>query len=115
MVESDGQQTEIDVEDLDIDKALDINSAIAVEKEIAADTIGALFAATRTHFLPHVEKCTLVLVELLTHYYEGIRKSATDSLLEIVRTFYDLSGPQEWVAGVNIVRVITHQKTHLSY
>lgn len=106
VIESDGQQGEVDVEDLDVDKALDINSAIAVEKEIAADTIGALFAATGTHFLPHVERCTLVLVDLLSHYYEGIRKSATDSLLEIVRTFYDLSGPTEWQSGVNVVRFI---------
>ncbi|KAI0311667.1 ARM repeat-containing protein [Amylostereum chailletii] len=90
----------IEIEDLDVDKMLDVNSAIAVEKEIAADTIGTLFAATGTHFLPFVEPCTLELVALLPHYYEGIRKSATDSLLAIVRTFYDLTNPQEWHAGL---------------
>jgi hypothetical protein len=91
----------IDVEDLDFDfdKLMDVNSAIAVEKEIAADTIGTLFAATQAHFLAFVEQCTLELVALLPHYYEGIRKSATDSLLEIVRTFYDLSDHEEWVPG----------------
>lgn len=78
---------------------MDVNSAIAVEKEIAADTIGTLFAATQAHFLPFVEQCTLELVALLPHYYEGIRKSATDSLLEIVRTFYELSNHEEWVPG----------------
>lgn len=78
---------------------LDVNSAIAVEKEIAADTIGTLFSETQGHFFPYVEECALELVALLPHYYEGIRKSATDSLLEIVRTFYDLSDHQEWQAG----------------
>uniref|UniRef100_A0A8H7XV39 Importin N-terminal domain-containing protein n=1 Tax=Psilocybe cubensis TaxID=181762 RepID=A0A8H7XV39_PSICU len=91
----------VEIEDLDLDKMMDVNSAIAVEKEIAADTIGTLFAATQLHFLPYVESCTLELIALLPHYYEGIRKSATDSLLEIVRTFYDLSEHDEWIPGAN--------------
>jgi hypothetical protein len=90
---------------VDIDKMLDVNSAIAVEKEIAADTIGTLFAATRNHFFPYVEQCTLALVQLLPHYYEGIRKSATESLLEIVRTFYELSDHNEWQPGAKVVSV----------
>ena len=55
------------------------------------------------HFLPFVESCTVELIALLPHYYEGIRKSATDSLLEIVRTFYDLSEHEEWQPGANSV------------
>jgi hypothetical protein len=101
--ESDG----IEVEDVDLDKLMDVNSAIAVEKEIAADTIGTLFAATKGHFFPYVEQCALQLVALLSHYYEGIRKSATDSLLEIVRTFYDLSDHEEWEPGAVVVRSFT--------
>ncbi|THU97754.1 ARM repeat-containing protein [Dendrothele bispora CBS 962.96] len=91
-----------ELEDIDLDKLMDVNSAIAVEKEIAADTIGTLFSATQGHFLPYVESCALELVSLLLHYYEGIRKSALDSLLEIVRTFYDLSDHQEWQPGANV-------------
>ncbi|KAF8636402.1 hypothetical protein AX17_003584 [Amanita inopinata Kibby_2008] len=91
--------TVVDLGDVDLDKMLDVNSAIAVEKEIAADTLGTLFAATQSHFLPFVESSALELVSLLSHYYEGIRKSATDSLLEIVRTFYDLSDHQNWEPG----------------
>ena len=90
-------------EDVDLDKLLDVNSAIAVEKEIAADTIGTLFTSTGAHFLPFVESCTLELVSLLPHYYEGIRKSATDSLLQIIRTFYELSDPAEWQPGLVVV------------
>ena len=59
---------EIDIEELDDEKLLDVSSAIAVEKEIAADTIGTIFSATRTAFLPYVEQCTLELVSLLSHY-----------------------------------------------
>ncbi|KIJ20624.1 phosphatidylinositol 3-kinase [Paxillus involutus ATCC 200175] len=93
---------EAEMEDVDVDKMLEVNSAIAVEKEIAADTIGALFHATRNHFFPYVEQCVIELVNLLAHYYEGIRKSATESLLELARTFYELSDPQEWQAGAAV-------------
>ncbi|KAI0060253.1 ARM repeat-containing protein [Artomyces pyxidatus] len=99
VVDESNTDGEIDIEDIDLDKMLEVNSAIAVEKEIAADTLGTLFAATGSHFLPYVEQTTLELVGLLPHYYEGIRKSATDSLLEIIRTFYGLSNPPDWVPG----------------
>jgi hypothetical protein len=92
----------VEIEDLDVEKMMDANSAIAVEKEIAADTLGTLFAATQMHFLPYVESCAMQLIDLLPHYYEGIRKSATDSLLEIVRTFYDISDHPEWQAGLAV-------------
>jgi hypothetical protein len=94
-----GEEVEIDLE-----KALEVNSAVAVEKEIAADTLGTLFAAAHEHFLPFVEESVLELIGLLPHYYEGIRKSSTDSLLKIVRTFYDLSGQPEWQPGAGAFR-----------
>ncbi|GLB41795.1 putative ARM repeat-containing protein [Lyophyllum shimeji] len=100
--ESEVGNTSVELEDVDLEKIMDVNSAIAVEKEIAADTIGTVFAACQAHFFPYVEQSALALVELLNHYYEGIRKSATDSLLEIVRTFYDLSNPQEWTPGTAV-------------
>jgi importin-4 len=90
--------------EIDLEKALEVNSAVAVEKEIAADTLGTLFVATREQFLPFVEQTALELIALLSHYYEGIRKSATDSLLKIIHTFHDLSGQPEWQPGANVVR-----------
>ncbi|KAH8108280.1 ARM repeat-containing protein [Phellopilus nigrolimitatus] len=110
-VESGDQSGNVDIDDaesLDAEKMLEVNSAIAVEKEIAADTLGTVFASTGRHFLPFVEQSALELVGLLAHYYEGIRKSATESLLEIVRTFYTLSEPQDWQSGV-AVKVPLHQ------
>ncbi|KAI0085836.1 ARM repeat-containing protein [Irpex rosettiformis] len=94
----------LDIEDVsvDIDKMLDVNSTICIEKEIAADTIGGIFSTTGHHFLPYVEQCTIELVGQLSHYYDGIRKSATDSLLEIIRSFYDLSNPPDWKPGQTV-------------
>ena len=102
VVDSENGNIEIE-EDVDLDKLLDVNSTICIEKEIAADTMGTLFSATRRHFLPYVEQCTIELVGLLPHYYDGIRKSSVESLLEIVRTLYDLSDPQDWTPGANAV------------
>ena len=93
----------IDLDESIDDGMMDVNSGIAVEKEIAADVIGDLFAATQIHFLPYVEPCTLELIKLLSHYYEGIRKSAINSLLAIIRTFYDISDHEDWVPGSNVV------------
>ena len=90
---------EVDIEDLDEEKILEVNSAIAVEKEIAADTIGMICKYTGEAFLPYVEPCTLELIELLEHYYEGIRKSAVESLLQILQSFHTLSKPAPWTAG----------------
>jgi hypothetical protein len=98
-VEDSAEEVEIDLE-----KVLEVNSAVAVEKEIAADTLGTLFVATREQFLPFVEETALELIALLSHYYEGIRKSSTDSLLKIIRTFHDLSGQPEWQPGASVVR-----------
>ncbi|KAF8631861.1 hypothetical protein AX15_002131 [Amanita polypyramis BW_CC] len=103
---------DLDFEDADL---LGVNNAIVVEKEIAADTLGTLFSATQNHFLPYVEISVLKLVPLLSHFYGGIRKSATDSLLEIVGTFYDLSDHQAWEPGTvplpldhNVKKLINH-------
>lgn len=90
-------------EEIDIDKVLEVNSVICIEKEIAADTIGGLIGPTGAHFLPYVEDCTVELVGQLTHYYDGIRKSSLESLLEIVRTMYELSNPPEWQPGLENV------------
>ncbi|PIL33482.1 hypothetical protein GSI_04105 [Ganoderma sinense ZZ0214-1] len=101
---SDDAHVNIDDDDSgDLEKLLDVNSTICIETEIAADTIGIIFAATKAHFLPYVEQCTLDLIALLPHYYDGIRKSATDLLLEIVRSFYELSDPPEWQPGATLL------------
>ncbi len=79
-----------------------VNSAVAIEKEVAADTIGELFAATKQPFMPYVEETVQVLIDLLDHYYEGIRKAAVGALFSFI-TIYDLSDPAEWVPGGMVV------------
>lgn len=101
---------EVDDDDFDDEKALTVNSAIAVEKEIAADTLGTIFACTKEAFLPYLESATKELLNLLEHYYEGIRKSATTSLIEFIGVFQTLSGSPQWQPGLPLVRGIINPR-----
>jgi hypothetical protein len=107
-----GADDEEDIEDetdLDLYEKMfaNVNSAVAIEKEVAADAIGELFEATKQAFMPYVEETIQVLIELLDHYYEGIRKSAIGSLFTFIKTIYELSNPQDWIPG-GVVQVPLH-------
>lgn len=96
------------MEDLELDDPFTrVNSAIAIEKEIAADVIGGIFANTKEHFLPYLEQTALALQSLIDHYYEGIRKAAIQSIFTFIVTLNELSAPHPWVAGGSNVRVFT--------
>ncbi|KAG8895285.1 hypothetical protein FRB99_000665 [Tulasnella sp. 403] len=97
------------VVELDPATAISVNSAIAIEKEIAADTMGTIFEAVHGHFLPYLEPCTLALLEVLSHYYEGIRKAAIGSLFQFIRSFYELSESPLWEPGAQVT-VPLHDK-----
>jgi hypothetical protein len=96
---------EEDDTDLDALEAMfsKVNSAIAIEKEVAADCIGDLLVATKSAFIPYIEETMPVLIDLLEHYYEGIRKSAVGSLFSFIKTIYELSNPQEYKPGAAVV------------
>ncbi|KAI7878296.1 ARM repeat-containing protein [Lichtheimia hyalospora FSU 10163] len=82
--------------------ALAFNSAVADEKEFAADALGELFENTQSHFLPYVESSIQELNQLSFHISDGVRKAVVGSLFAFVRTFYTISNPDEWVPGLPI-------------
>ncbi|KAL9542102.1 hypothetical protein MBANPS3_008780 [Mucor bainieri] len=84
----------------DDDSAFNFNSAIADEKEFAADALGELFESTQTHFLPYVEPAVQELTELSFHLFDGVRKAVVGSLFSFLKTFYLMSGSEEWKAGI---------------
>ncbi|KAF8976841.1 hypothetical protein BGZ46_007906, partial [Entomortierella lignicola] len=77
-------------------------SAIADEKEVAADTIGEFFQHTRSAFLPYVEPSVKELINLTTHMSDGVRKASCGALFNFLRTFYKLSNCEEWKAGIPV-------------
>ncbi|KAF9580196.1 hypothetical protein BGW38_003260 [Lunasporangiospora selenospora] len=94
------------IEDDGDDTAEDLNyvfrSAIADEKEIAADTIGEFFQHTGPAFLPYVESSVQELINLSTHMADGVRKASCGALFAFVRTFYKLSKCEPWKAGIPV-------------
>ncbi|KAF9432023.1 hypothetical protein BGZ76_011403, partial [Entomortierella beljakovae] len=86
------------------DTAEDLNyifrSAVADEKEVAADTIGEFFQHTRSAFLPYVEPSVKELINLTTHMSDGVRKASCGALFNFLRTFYKLSNSEQWKAGL---------------
>lgn len=85
-----------------------INSSIAEEKETAADSLGSIFAATTTAFLPYVQESTNTLKSLLEHNNDSVRSRARGSLFHFLHTIHKMSNPQEWVAGLP-VQVPVHE------
>ncbi|RUO95897.1 armadillo-type protein [Jimgerdemannia flammicorona] len=91
----------------DEDEALggfNFNSAIADEKEIAADALGELFENTKVYFLPYVEQSMTELVQLSDHISEGVRKAVVGSLFNFLKTFSRMSNPAPFEPGLPLVR-----------
>lgn len=87
------------MDDEDLDFAA--GSAIAVEKEVAADALLEIFRSTRQHFLPYVETVVKELLSMLEHFWDGIRKAAATTLLSYIATFNEMSELPKWTAGLN--------------
>ncbi|KAJ1907137.1 hypothetical protein LPJ81_000948 [Coemansia sp. IMI 209127] len=77
-----------------------VNTAVADEKEVAADAAGELFANSTEGFLPYVEDIAKELVELLGHYSDTARKSAVAALFTFIRTFSKMAKSDPWKPGV---------------
>ncbi|KAG0344463.1 hypothetical protein BG004_004468 [Podila humilis] len=93
---------ELDGDDTEEDLKYAFKSAIADEKEVAADTLGELFNNTGSAFLPYVESSVPVLIELTGHMSDGVRKASLGALFNFLRSFYRLSNAAQWQAGLPV-------------
>jgi hypothetical protein len=78
------------------------SSAIAEEKEFAADCLQEIFAATKQSYMPYFEQSIEILKNLLKHDFEGVRKSACNSLISIISTCYEMSNQEKWQPGLRV-------------
>ncbi|KAM0786714.1 hypothetical protein ACM66B_002156 [Microbotryomycetes sp. NB124-2] len=100
--DEDGDFEDLDEEiDSDEEEALfSASTAIAIEKECAADAIAEVFNNTKAPFVPYVEKSVEALLPGLTHHWhDGIRKSSVAALLGFVTTVHSMSGLSKWKKG----------------
>ncbi|KAM0750744.1 ARM repeat-containing protein [Meredithblackwellia eburnea MCA 4105] len=88
-----------DLESLDEDM-FTASTAIAIEKECAADAIAEIFAQTKTPFLPYIEPVVRALLPGVKHpWHDGIRKSSVSALLGFITTFHGMSESGKWTKG----------------
>jgi importin-4 len=97
--EDDGFESDDDDESVE----LNVNSALQLEKEIAADSLGEIFINVRSGFLPYLQTATEQLLELADTYCDGARKSALSALWHFVVTLGGLQITEDWQPGLPLV------------
>ena len=78
-------------------------SAVAMEKEIAAEVFGDIITHTRREYIPYMEATVTKLLELVDHSYEGIRKAALGTLWRTYACLFGMSegeGMAKWKPGL---------------
>lgn len=78
-------------------------SAVAMEKEIAAEVLGDIISHTKRAFLPHLQGIIEKLLELVDHNYEGVRKAVIGTLWRTYATLFQLAesdGMAKWQPGL---------------
>ncbi|KAF2139409.1 uncharacterized protein K452DRAFT_275699 [Aplosporella prunicola CBS 121167] len=78
-------------------------TAVAMEKEIAVEVVGDVIISTRNNYLPHLPKTIEIVLKLVNHSYEGVRKSAIGTLWRAYTCLWGMaegSGMSKWVPGI---------------
>lgn len=78
-------------------------TAVAMEKEIAAEVYGDIITHTRREYLPYLESTVTKLLELADHSYEGIRKAALGTLWRTYACIWGMAegdGMAKWTPGL---------------
>lgn len=109
---SDEEQSTVDMDEMieieegndDDDDWDDLNTvtAVAQEKEIAVEVIGDIMTHTGQEYLPYVEKTIEVVLPLVEHSYEGVRRAAVGTLFRVYAAVWQLQGEQlkKWKPGL---------------
>jgi hypothetical protein len=93
------------MEDEDSDDWDDLNAvtAAALEKEISVEVIGDIIAHTGQKYLPYLEKTIEIVMALVDHSYEGVRKAAIATLWRAYSALWELmedASGQKWQPGI---------------
>ena len=92
-------------------------SAIAMEKEVALDMLADVLSFTRTKYLPYVEKTVQLVLELVSHSYEGVRRSAIGVLWRAFATLWGICEEgtmAKWQPGLPLKVLPTPELTKLA-
>lgn len=97
------EMIEMDDDDDDFEDITNPVTAIAMEKEIAVEVLGDVLTSTRGKYVPYLQKTVEIIMPLIDHPYEGIRKSAIGTLFRAYACVWGLaegSGMAKWAPGI---------------
>jgi hypothetical protein len=102
---TDDDDSDLNEAAMDDDEWDDINTvtAVAMEKEIAAEVYGDIITHVRREYLPYMEETVKKLLELVDHSYEGIRKAALGTLWRTYACLWGMAegdGMGKWKPGL---------------
>lgn len=101
---ADFNEQDIDDDDDDDEDWDDLNAvtAVAQEKEIAVEVIGDIMTHSTQDYLPYVEKTIEIVLPLVEHSYEGVRRAAISTLYRAYTAVWNLQGEQvkKWEPGL---------------
>ena len=77
-------------------------SAIAEEKEIAVEIVGDVLTHATRDCVPYMERTIEVLLPLVTHEYEGVRRATVSTLFRAYAAVWELQPEEQrkWKAGL---------------
>ncbi|KAF1349887.1 armadillo-type protein [Delphinella strobiligena] len=101
----DDDDTAFDMEDEDDDDWDDLGAvtAVAMEKEIAVEVLGDILTHTHSNFLPYFQQTLEIVLPLVEHTFEGVRKSAIGTMWRGYASLWGMaegSGMAKWQAGL---------------
>lgn len=91
-----------DIDDDDEEDELTAITAVAMEKEIAVEVIGDLLRNTRRKYIPYLQESIDLVLTLVEHSFEGVRKGAITSLWVAYAVVFGLAegdGMPKWKPG----------------
>jgi hypothetical protein len=104
-LDDDSDDDDLDIEDMDEwDDDFEAVTAVAAEKEISVEVLGDILSHSKDKGLPYFEKSVEIVLVLVEHSYEGVRKEAISTLWRAYATLWDIcesSGAMApWEAGI---------------
>jgi len=80
-------------------------TAVAMEKEIAVEVIGDVLTHAKSKYVPYMQKTMEIVLPLLDHTFEGVRKSSVGTMWRMYACVWGLaedSGMQKWQPGLPV-------------
>ena len=78
-------------------------TAVAMEKEIAAEVAGDILTYTKAKYLPYINKTVDSMLKLMDHMYEGVRKAAVSTLWRAYACLWEMAegtAMEKWRPGI---------------